>query len=111
MGLVLPNQYYPIVVWEIKTGFLGDIILGATCTPSLSYYVPLFWFMIHVLSIFSFIIQFYPFGLSQNDHTVAEYGDYKVYLTEDFVFFDERFRRIFVCTCILYVNCVVNTVL
>ena len=67
--------------------------------------------MIHVLSIFSFIIQFYPFGLFQGDQTVAEYGDYEVYLTEDFVFFDERFRRVFVRSCILYVHCVVNTVL
>jgi len=36
LGLVLPNQYCPIIIWESEAGFLGDIMSWAMPTLSSS---------------------------------------------------------------------------
>ena len=41
LGLVLPNQYYPIVVWEIKAGFQVILLRGPCLLLGLPYYEPL----------------------------------------------------------------------
>ena len=46
LGLVVPNQYYPIVVWEIEVGFRVILLCGPRLLLCRPYYEPLLWFMI-----------------------------------------------------------------
>jgi len=57
-------------------------------------------------------MQFYPFGLSESDNTLPMGGDTtsgEISLLEDFIFYDEVIRSVYVSTKILFV-CVVRIV-
>jgi len=46
LGIILPNQYYPIIVWENRSQFLDEFTSWAVPTPWYPYYEPLLWFMV-----------------------------------------------------------------
>jgi len=50
LHLVLPNQYYHIVVWEIEAGFRVILLRGPRLLLRCPYYEPPLWFMISCAS-------------------------------------------------------------